>query len=70
VLLEPASLGPVTIKLRLSGTTLGLEIEADEPETTRLIGRGRQTLTEKLRAVGLSVDTFVVSENARALRAF
>jgi hypothetical protein len=70
VLLEPASLGPITIKLRLSGTTLGLEIEAEERETTHLIGRGRQTLTEKLRAVGLSVDTFVVSDNVRARRAF
>jgi hypothetical protein len=70
VILEPASLGPITIKLRLSGTTLGLEIEADERETTRLIGRGRQTLTEKLRAVGLSVDTFVVSDNVRARRTF
>jgi hypothetical protein len=66
VLLEPAHLGPVTIKFRLVGTNLGLEIEADEQETTSLIGRGRHVLTEKLQALGLSVDRFIVSDNIRA----
>jgi hypothetical protein len=65
VLLEPATLGPVTIKLRLSGSSLGLEIEADERETTRVIGRGRPELVEKLRALGLRVDSFVVTEAGR-----
>lgn len=62
LLLEPVSLGPVTIKLRLSGRTIGLEIEADDHETTRLIGRSRHALTEKLRALGLSVDSLVVAD--------
>jgi hypothetical protein len=65
VLLETGSLAPVTIKLRLSGNSLGLEIEADDLETTRLIGRDRQALAEKLRALGLSVDTLEVSETGR-----
>jgi len=68
VLLETGSLAPVTIKLRLSGNSLGLEIEADDLETTRLIGRGRQALAEKLRALGLSVDTLVVSDAGRPRR--
>jgi len=68
LLLEPASLGPVTTKLRLTGTTLGLEIEADEAETTRLIGRGRHTLTDKLRALGLSVGSLEVSDAGRPRR--
>ncbi len=68
VLLEPANLGQVTIKLRLLGSTLGLEIEADDVETARLIGRGRQALTEKLRALGLSVDEVAVSDAGRPRR--
>ncbi len=68
VLLEPASLGPVTVTLRLSGMSLELEIEADDAATTRLIGSGRQALTGKLRALGLSVDTFVVLDVGRPRR--
>lgn len=68
ILLEPANLGTMTIKLRLNGTTLGLEIEADEAETTRLVGRSRQALAEKLRALGMSVDEIVVSDAACSRR--
>ncbi len=68
VLLEPANLGTVTIKLRLSGTNLGLEIEADEAETTRLIGRSRPALAEKLRALGMSIDDIEVCDVARPRR--
>jgi hypothetical protein len=68
VLLEPANLGQVTIKLRLLGSTLGLEIEADDVEAARLIGRGRQSLAEKLRALGLSVDAVEVSDAGKPRR--
>lgn len=62
VQLEPDDLGVVTIRMRLSGTTLGLDLEAEDVETTRLIGRGRQQLAEKLRASGFSIDTFVIRD--------
>lgn len=58
--LEPESLGSVTIRLRLSGTGLDLQVEAARPETMRLLSADKDLLANKLRSSGYSMDTLVI----------
>jgi chemotaxis protein MotD len=58
--LEPQSLGRVTIKMRLAGTALDLRIEAEQPETLRLLEREKGLLGSKLQAAGYSLDSLLI----------
>jgi hypothetical protein len=58
--LQPDSLGVVTIRLRLTGTRIDVQLEAERPETIRLIGDDKHLLVEKLRACGYSMESLVV----------
>lgn len=58
--LDPETLGKVTVRMRLSGTRLDLEVEADELETVRLIGKDKGLLSGKLRSAGYALDGLVI----------
>ncbi len=50
----------MTIRLRLSGTSLELHVEAANPQTMRMIADDQDQFVGKLRASGYSVDAVVV----------
>ncbi|WP_198017186.1 flagellar hook-length control protein FliK [Methylocapsa acidiphila] len=58
--LEPDNLGSVTLRLRLAGTQLNLQVEATTPQALRLIDEDKDMLLGKLRASGYSIDALVV----------
>jgi Flagellar hook-length control protein FliK len=58
--LEPESLGGVTVRMRLVGTRLDLQVEAERPETMRLIGKDKELLADKLRSAGYVMDALVI----------
>lgn len=68
--LEPESLGVVTIRMRLSGARLELQLEAARPETIQLIDNDKNLLVERLRASGYAMDNLVVkaAEHAAAIQ--
>lgn len=66
--LEPASLGPVTVTLRLARTSLTLEIDADDVETARVIDLGRGQLASKLRDSGYMIDELVIADGRSSRR--
>ncbi len=58
--LEPQGLGVVSIRMRLSGDRLDLEVEATRADTMRRIGDDSDLLVEKLRSAGYAMDHVVV----------
>jgi hypothetical protein len=58
--LEPENLGVVTIRMRLSGGRLDLQLEAARPETMRAIGKDKDLLVEKLRSSGYAMEALVI----------
>lgn len=58
--LDPEGLGAVSIKMRLSGNRLDLQLESDRADTMRRIGDDSGQLVEKLRAAGYVTDHLVV----------
>jgi hypothetical protein len=58
--LEPENLGKVTVKMRLTGPKLELQVEAERPETGRLIGNDKDLLSSKLQSAGYAIDTLVI----------
>lgn len=58
--LHPAELGAVTVRMSLSGETLGVQIEAHRPETARLLQSDASALSDMLRTAGVQVDGVVV----------
>jgi len=62
--LEPQSLGSVTIKMRLSGTALNVEVELHRPDAMRLIDKDKDLLVAKLQSSGYAIDTLVIKPAA------
>jgi chemotaxis protein MotD len=60
VLLDPESLGKVTVSMRLSGTRLDLRVETERLETMQLIGKDKDLLTGKLQNAGYAIETLIV----------
>ncbi len=58
--LEPENLGKVTVKMRLTGPRLELQVAAERPETVRLIGNDKELLSRKLQSAGYAVGTLVI----------
>ena len=58
--LEPESLGAVTIRMRLSGARLAVQVEAANADTMRLIGGDKDRLAERLQSSGYAMDSLVV----------
>jgi hypothetical protein len=58
--LEPEKLGKVIVKMRLSGSKLELQVEAERPETMRLIGDDKTLLSDRLQSAGYAIDTLVI----------
>ncbi|ACK49022.1 hypothetical protein Msil_0039 [Methylocella silvestris BL2] len=58
--LEPESLGAVTIRLRLSGVQLEVQVEASHVQTMKLIRDDKDLLSAKLRSSGYAMDHLVV----------
>jgi flagellar hook-length control protein FliK len=60
IALEPAELGHVTVRLRLTGQTLELRVSADRAETASLLDRDRHLLSRILEASGYSAGDVTV----------
>lgn len=60
--LEPENLGLVTIRMRLSGARLELRVEAEQPETARLIGKEKDLLGGKLQSAGYALDSLIIQQ--------
>jgi hypothetical protein len=58
--LEPDALGTVTIKMRLVNSGLEVQVEAEKADTTSLIEKDKDSLSDKLQSLGYSVDSLVV----------
>ena len=58
--LEPEGLGAVSIRMRLSGNRLDLQLEPDRADTMRRIDDNSGQLVEKLRAAGYVLDHLAV----------
>jgi Flagellar hook-length control protein FliK len=54
--LEPEKLGKVIVKMRLSGSKLELQVDAERPETMRLIGDDKTLLSDRLQSAGYAID--------------
>lgn len=63
--LEPAHLGVVTIRMRLSGSTLGLEVETEQAAAADLLSKEGVDLAEKLLASGYSLEKLVIKSAPR-----
>jgi chemotaxis protein MotD len=59
--LEPDNLGTVTIRMRLVDSGLELKVEAENSETAAKIENDKSSLSDKLRSMGYTVDSVVVS---------
>ncbi|MBO0733857.1 MAG: flagellar hook-length control protein FliK [Methylocapsa sp.] len=59
--LDPENLGNVTVKMRLAGAKLDLHIEAEKPETARLIGTDKEFLAARLRSEGYAIDSITIA---------
>ncbi len=55
--LEPADLGTVTMRLRLSGKSLSVHLDVERSETLQMIDGDQNTLAETLRAAGYTLDS-------------
>jgi hypothetical protein len=60
--LEPASLGTVTVRMRLSGPGLGLEVEAEHSETAQFLAENKETLAARLRSLGYLMENVVIKQ--------
>lgn len=58
--LHPADLGSLTVRMSLAGDTLGVHIEAERPETARLLQNDASALSDMLRTAGVQVDGVTV----------
>jgi flagellar hook-length control protein FliK len=60
VQLNPASLGALTIQMRLNNGNLSVTIKADKSDTLKLIENERSSITDKLQSLNFSVDSLTV----------
>lgn len=60
VALEPAELGHVTVRMRLTGDTLELRVTAERAETASMLDRDRHLLTRIVEASGYSAGDVTV----------
>lgn len=58
--LHPADLGSVSVRMSMHGDVLGVQIEAERPETARMLQSDQSALTDMLRTAGLQVDGITV----------
>ena len=58
--LEPENLGRVIVKLRLSGPRLTLQVDAERPDTLRLIGDDEKLLSERLKSAGYAIESLAI----------
>ena len=65
VQLNPASLGALSIEMRLSNGNLSVTIKADKADTLKLIENERSAISEKLKSLNFSVESL----NVKALDA-
>ena len=60
VQLNPASLGALTIEMRLSNGNLSVTIKADKPDTLKLIENESGAISDKLKSLNFSVESLTV----------
>ena len=60
VQLNPASLGALTIQMRLNNGNLSVTIKVDKSDTLKLIENERSSITDKLQSLNFSVDSLTV----------
>ncbi|HMQ22407.1 MAG TPA: flagellar hook-length control protein FliK, partial [Planctomycetota bacterium] len=65
LLLEPAQLGSLGVRLRIDGNAVRLELRADSAEVAALLERDASALEAELAAQGLSIDGFDIGSSSR-----
>ncbi|WP_158815826.1 flagellar hook-length control protein FliK [Methylocapsa sp. S129] len=60
VQLNPASLGSLSIEMRLSNGNLNVTIKAEKPDTLKLIDNERGAISDKLKSLNFSVESLTV----------
>lgn len=60
VQLNPASLGSLSIQMRLSNGSLNVTIKAENSDTLKLIENERSTISDKLKSMEFSVESLTV----------
>lgn len=58
--LHPAELGSVSVRMSMHGEVLGVQIEAERPETARMLQSDASALSDMLRTAGVQVDGITV----------
>lgn len=61
--LHPADLGVVTVKMRLSGDSLEMELHTEKEETAQLLRHDSEKLSALLRGSGYRPDTITIQVN-------
>jgi flagellar hook-length control protein FliK len=62
--LEPADLGTVSVKMRLTGSKLDLHIEVTQKDTLPLLHKEGDSLSSQLQSSGYSVDSITIKAAA------
>jgi hypothetical protein len=64
--LDPASLGAVMVKMRLSGDALEIQVAADHQETLSLLRDNKDALSQSLQSSGYKLDAITLQGSAGA----
>lgn len=63
VQLDPPSLGTVTVKVRLTGDAVDVQVSADRYETTQMLRHERDALTERMHSAGYNFEISSIDHN-------
>jgi chemotaxis protein MotD len=66
VLLNPASLGGLSIQMRLSNGNLNVTIKAEKPDTLKLIENESSAISDKLKSLNFSVASLTIKPSDAA----
>jgi len=63
VQLDPPSLGTVTVKVRLAGDAVDVQVSAERYETTQMLRHERDALTERMHSAGYNFEISSIDHN-------
>lgn len=61
--LDPPNLGTVTVKVRLTGDAVDVQVTADRYETTQMLRHERDALTERMHSAGYNFEISSIDHN-------
>jgi len=62
IVLDPPDLGAVSVKMRMSGTKLDIDIAVSRKDVAALIGKDGETLSRSLQSSGYGIDAITIKE--------